>query len=235
MNLNRACKYWILLVALTAASSLTLSADIVVSTFSIDGNITFTSDGITWTFTNAPFTADKGTIGPGADGIYTGLAGTNVSIQDLSLSTGSGSPFIGFDSAPGLGTLNITGFLPGFGNSSACSAAPASAGQSCSFANLPFTFTNTSGHSSMVSFNLTGVTSDGSGTWEGDFTTQFGQSYQSLFSTLGKGGSSGPETYSATFTVDTDPAPTPEPSTIGASLAGLGLIVLRSRKALATK
>jgi hypothetical protein len=87
----------------------------------------------------------------------------------------------------------------------------------------------------MVSFDLTGVTSDGSGTWEGDFTTQFNESYQSLLSTLGKGGSSGPETYSATFTVVTDPTPVAEPTTIVASLACIGLIVLRSRKAPARK
>ena len=87
----------------------------------------------------------------------------------------------------------------------------------------------------MVSFDLTGVTSDESGTWEGDFTTQFNESYQSLLSTLGKGGSTGPETYTATFAVDTDPAPVPEPSAIAASLAGIGLIVLRCRKAPARK
>ena len=229
MNRNRAVTYGISLLALPIACSLTLSADII-STFSIDGSLTFTSTGITWTFTNAPYTADQASIGSGADGIYSGVAGTDASIQDLSTSTTSGSPFIGFDSAPGLGTLNITGFLPGFGSPGGCGMAPPAAGQTCSFADSPITFINTSGHNSAVTFDLTGVTSDGTGTWEGDFTTQFNQSYQSLFSTLGSGSSSGPETYSATFTVDTDPSAVPEPASVTASLAGIGFIVLRARR-----
>jgi hypothetical protein len=234
MNRLRACKYWFILLALTTAGSLTLSADII-STFSVDGSLTFTSSGITWTFTNAPFTADQASIGPGADGIYSGVAGTDASIQNLSTSTTSGTPFIGFDSAPGLGTLNITGFLPGFGSTAGCSLTPPAPGQTCSFSGLPVTFVNTSGHSSLVSFDLTGVTSDGTGTWEGDFTTQFNESYQTLLSTLGSGGSSPQETYSATFTVDTDPPAVPEPASIGASLVGLGLVVLRSWKTRVAK
>jgi hypothetical protein len=87
----------------------------------------------------------------------------------------------------------------------------------------------------LVSFDLTSVTSDGTGTSEGDFTTQFNESYLSLLSTLGSGGTSPTETCSATFTVDTDPAPVPEPGSIATTLAGLGLVVLSSRKAAATK
>ena len=113
MNLKSVCKYGVLLIALTTGASFTLSAD-VISTFSIDGSLTFTSDGITWTFTNAPYTADTASIGPGADGLYSSVSGTDASIQDLSLSTASGSPFIGFESAPGLGTLK-KGWLRGEG------------------------------------------------------------------------------------------------------------------------
>src|SRR5215469_5630361 len=74
LNRNPAVKHWIWLVALTAASSFELSAADIASTFNVDASLTFTSDGITWTFTNAPFTADKASIGPGADGIYSGVA-----------------------------------------------------------------------------------------------------------------------------------------------------------------
>ncbi len=205
----------------------TLSAD-TISTFNIGGTITLTSTEISWTLNESPFTPDKTIIGPGATGLYAGLDGTNATIDNILAGEGSGSPFLSFDAAPGLSTLDVTAFLPGFGTAGPCFSVPAP-GQVCTPIGLPFTYINTSSHSSSLLFDLVGVTADGLGTWEGDFSTQFSENYQTLLATLGSGGSAS-NTYSATFTVTTDPSTVPEPTTIGVSLLGLGLIALRARR-----
>jgi len=210
---------------LVAFASVTLSAD-TISTFSIDGTITLTSTEISWTLTESPFTPDKTVIG-GPTGLYTGLDGTNATIDNILAGEPSGSPFLSFDAAPGLSTLDVTAFLPAFGTAGPCGSVPA-AGQICTPAGSPFTYINTSSKSSSLDFDLVGVTADGLGTWEGDFSTQFGENYQTLLATLGSGGSA-TNTYSATFTVTTSAVP--EPTTIGVSLLGLGLIALRARRA----
>jgi len=231
MTLNFIPKNWILAGALLAFGSLTLSAD-TISTFNIDGTLTITSTGVTWTLSESPFTADKTIIAPGATGLYTGLGGTDATIDNLSTSTLSGSPFLSFDAAPGLSTLDITGFLPGFGAPAGCALTPPAVGQMCTPTGTPATFINTSRNSAALDFDLTGVTADGSGTWEGDFSTQFGESYQALLATLGAGGSAS-NTYSATFTVTTSTSPVPEPTAIGVSLLGIGLMALRARRSRA--
>jgi len=219
---------WILPIALLAFGSLSLSAD-TVSTFSIDGTLTITDTGVTWTLSTPPFTSDEAVIGAGADGTYAGLDGTDVTIEPVSLSSTLPLTFLFFDADPAASALVLTGATPGFGTSAACTATPPAAGQICTLTGTPVTLINTSSKSSSLLFDLTGDTADGKSTWEGDFSTQFGESYQSLLATLGGGGTA-TSTFSATFTVDTPTSATPEPTTTGASVVGLGLILLRARK-----
>ncbi len=223
-------KHLILGGMLVAVVSVSLSAD-TISTFNIGGTVTVTNTAITWTLNESPFTPDKTIIGPGADGLYAGLDGTNATIYDVLAGEGSGSPLMSFDAAPGLSMLEITGFLPAFGTPAACTNPTPTAGQMCTpLPGSPFTFINTSRNSSSLDFDMFGVTADGLSTWEGDFSSQFGQNFQTIVATLGTGGSAF-STYSATFTVTTDASPVPEPTTIGLSVLGIGLIALvRARK-----
>ena len=217
------------LTGLIALGAATLSAD-VVSTFSIDGTLTLTSNSFAWQLSSAPFTAGEAVIGPGANGIYTALDGTDVTINAFTFSTPLPFDFMSFPAAPSLSHLDLTGALPGFGSSGACAQTPPAAGQMCSPPGSPFTFINTTNHSTSVDFDLIGVTADGTGTWEGDFSTQFAESYQALLTTLAASNGSATSTYSATFTVHTPTTATPEPASIGASLVGLAFVALRARK-----
>jgi len=140
--------------------------------------------------------------------------------------------FLSFNIAPGLSPLDLNFISAGLFGSAGCSSSPAAAGQICTPTGSPFSFLNTSASSTSVLFTLNGRTADGSGTWQGGFSTQFSESYQALLAAIAGGGSAS-NTYSATFTVTTE-SPVPEPSTIAASLLGIGLLALRSRRVRAS-
>lgn len=225
-------KNWILAGTLIALGAVRLSAD-TVSTFSISGTLTLTDTGISWTSNESPFTADTAIIGPGASGLYAGLDGTDVTIETVPSSDPVGSLFsdqlfLSFNAAPGLSSLDLNFISPGIFGSGGCASSPPAAGQLCSPTGSPYNYLNTSASTSSALFTLNGETADGSGTWQGSFSTQFGESYQALLATIAADGSVS-NTYSATFTV-ISASPVPEPTTIGVSLLGLGLIALRARR-----
>lgn len=233
MSRNFIRKNWVLGGALAALASVTLSAD-TSSTFNIAGTITITKTGISWTGNESPFTADTSIIGPGASGLYAGLDGTNVTIEpvpdsDPVGSLFSGQLFLGFSAAPGLSALDLNFISPGILGAAGCTSSPPAAGETCTPAGSPLNFLNTSAASTSVLFTLNGQTADGSGAWQGDFSTQFSESYQALLAGIAGGGSAS-NTYSATFTVTTEASPVPEPSAIPVSLLGIGLLALRSRR-----
>jgi hypothetical protein len=210
-----------------------LPAAPINGTFNIAGTVIVTPTTISWQLNDAPFTSQKSTIGPADTGDFSALAGTMVTIHNLnngSEPTGvafPAQPFISFDAAPSLPTLNINFIFGGIYSSSACATLPATVGQSCSPAGSPFNFVNNpppapNGPQATVTFAATGVTSDGLENWQGNFTSQFTVPYQTILAQLGTTGSV-TNTFSATFTLS--PAgQVPEAGTM--SLLGLGLVGL---------
>src|SRR5579871_4203909 len=149
----------IVIAGLFALGTAALSAD-TISTFNIDASLTISDTGVTWNLSSAPFTADESVIGPGANGIYTGLGGTLADINPVSLGTVVPYDFLSFLSAPGLSHLELTAVLPGVGSNGSCVLPPA-AGQVCTPAAVPaVTFINTTASASTLLFDFVGVTAD---------------------------------------------------------------------------
>jgi hypothetical protein len=230
----------VLLGGLICAS---LHAAPITGTFNIAGTITVTNTNITWTLNDVPFTADKATIGPGDTGSFAPLAGSMVTIHDLTngplplgqpvgVNIAPAFPFISFDSpiaiAAGFPTLNLNFIFPGIYSSAACGTLPPAVGQTCTPSvpgGSPFNFVNNPppaplGPQATATFAFQGVTSDGLENWIGNFTSQFTVPYQTVLSQLGTTGSV-TNTFSASFTLSPVP-PVPEAGTM--SLLGLGLV-----------
>jgi hypothetical protein len=216
-----------------------LSASTVISgQFDLDGSLTATVDTITWVSdANVPDQANIGTLG--LTGSFVGLGGTLVDIHDLDRATEpvntpfSSQDFIDFLSAPDFPSLLVQFIPAGDGGSSDCTMAPV-AGQTCTPdvpGGSPFTFVNTqvtlaNGSNAIYSsatFDFSGVTSDGLGTWSGIFTSQFTEPFQTVLADLGTPGFSVSNTYSGTNVVITL-TQIPEPGAL--TLMAVGLVLL---------
>lgn len=221
--------------AFVLACACQLSASPISGTFDIAGTVTATATTISWTNNLSPPTPQKAVIGPSdLSGSFTGLGGTEVTIKDLNNSTEpvgtafSPQPFISFDAAPTLPGLMINFVYPGIYSSGGCSASPPAVGQTCTPAipgGSPFNFVNNPPPGSpeaTATWVLAGVTSDGSATWTGNFTSQFNVPFQDVLARLAQSGSVS-DTYSATFTV-TPKSPVPEPESLFLMLGGLVLV-----------
>lgn len=217
-------------------------ADITVGTFNIGGSVTFTPNAITWKNSISPFTADEANIGPTPTGIYSALSGTTVTISDLNFGiepvglSFSAQPFISFDAAPFLSALHINYIFQGIYTAAGCSANPPAAGQTCTPTGSPLSLVNNGPANNITStavWVVSGVSADGTYTWNGMFTSVFPDPFQTeLAGFLPGGPGSITNTYSATITVN-QPTNAPEPSSLlllGSGLAGVAGLARRKLK-----
>jgi hypothetical protein len=230
---------WMKGVILIGVVSSSLSAAPIFGTFNIAGTITVTSTGmITWRLNDAPFPPDQSRIGPGATGSFAGLDGTIVTINNLNQATEPvgatfpAQPFIAFNAAPTLPTLDINFIYQGIYPSTNCGTLPATVGQTCTVSTptSPFNFVNNPppaplGPQATATFAFSGVTSDQQSVWFGNFTSQFDVPFQQVLAGLAPGGPGFvSNTFSATITVTPNSGvPEPGPGTLTA--CGLGLVV----------
>jgi hypothetical protein len=177
-------------IAITFAGS--VRASTISGSFEISGAFTASSNTITWASNSA--IADQATIGS-VSGSFVGLGNTLAGIENLNFASEPvGTPFTPQDfinllSAPTFPQLDIDYIAPGTGGPAGCAAAPPAAGQTCTPSGSPFTFLNTAAGVSTVSFNFSGVTSDGKSSWNATFTSQFNESFQNVVAVLDAGGS----------------------------------------------
>lgn len=208
----------------------------ISGTFSISGTGIITATTLDWESNNAPFTVMQAIIGPGATGSFAGLDGTTVTIEDLNSTTepvgSSFGPdvFISFNADPALAPLDISMIFAGIYGTTECTEAPAP-GQQCTPNNLsstgtsPFNMVNNPPPpgQATATFAFAGV--EGTSSWIGNFTSQFGVPYQTILSDLATNGSVS-NTFSATFTVTAQTTTTPETGTLAMLAFGLALVGL---------
>jgi len=240
---------WMKGVILIGVASSTLSAAPIFGTFNIAGTITVTSTGlITWRLNDPPFPTDESRIGPGATGSFAGLDGTTATTRDLNQAVEPvgtpfpDQPFISFDAAPLLPTLNINFIFQGIYPSTNCGTLPATVGQTCTVSTptSPFNFVNNPpaaplGPQATATFAFSGDTSDHLSIWFGNFTSQFDVPFQTVLAGLAPGGPGFvSNTFSATITVVPNSG-VPEPGPMTLTACGLGLVLcsaaLRRRSA----
>ncbi len=226
---------------LMLAAGVFLSTPALVASPIFAGSVDFSG---TITVSNPPVTlvptiawtlppANKALIGA-ASGSFAGLTSTELTIENLTdppatvdAAGFANENFISFDAAPLLPTLLINFIAKGVFSSASCTAAPA-AGQTCTPnvpGGSPFNFINTSLNTSSATFVFSGVSSDGTSSWQGVFTSQFNHNFQTILSTLATTGSVS-NTYSGTVTVTA----IPEPNTLLLVFGAFGVLVGCVRK-----
>jgi hypothetical protein len=236
-------------VLLAGSLSVCFAAGPISGTFTIDGSVSVTETGITWTSnTNV---ADQATISSlGLSGSFAALAGATVGINDLTDLPGdqpvgvsfSNFDFIDFPSALAYPSLDANFFALGSGNPANCSTTGTpSAGQTCTLTastipsepdGSPFTFLNTLNGSNSccntsATWDISGVTSDGLSTWSAIFASEFTVPYQTVLSNFEANGFVS-DSFSAAITVNIESAP--EPSALMLAGSGLILVSLRFRR-----
>jgi hypothetical protein len=218
----------------------------ISGTFTIDGSVSVTATGITWT-SNTDI-ADQATISSlGLSGSFAGLDNDTVGINNLTDMPGdqpvgvsfANFDFIDFPAALAYPSLDADMIALGSGNPSNCStnAALASAGQTCTLTSTttpaepggsPFTFLNTLNGSSCcnssATWDISGVTSDGQSTWSGIFTSEFDAPFQTVLSDFAQNGFVS-DSFSGAMTVNIEQiSAVPEPADF--LMMGSGLAVL---------
>ncbi len=231
-----------MMLGLASVFSGSLSAGIISGTFDLNGSLTATLNTIAW---SDGVTPQEATVENDSDlsASFLGFGNSLVSIADLNFNGPppepvgllfAGQPFITFLSplASSFPSLMINYIAPGEGGSAGC-AAPAAGGQTCT-PTVPggsaFEFSNTATViggkpviTSSMTFDFSGLTSDGLGAWSGAFTAQFNEPFQDVINSLTAG--SVTRAYTGSGLVITLAAPgVPEPS--GLVLMGVGLLLL---------
>lgn len=217
-----------------AAVPASVGASTISGTFDISGNFT-ASNTTTWTSSTA--VADQATIpSNGLLGSFVGLGNSLVTIKDLNIAVEPvgvlflAQDFINFLSplAASFPQLDVNFIPQGVGGSAGCLIATPAPGQTCTPTapgGSPFTFLNETVGSSIgsaVTFDLSGVTSDGQSQWSAIFTSQSNEPFQTVLAGAAANGSFG-GSYSATITV-TAISPVPEPRPV--ELVFMGLLFL---------
>jgi hypothetical protein len=205
----------------------------ISGSFTIDGSVSVTATGITWTSnTNV---SEQATISSlGLSGSFAGLSNDTVGINNLTDSPGfqpigisfTNFDFIDFPLAIAFPSLDADFFALGSGNPLNCSTDPtqASAGQTCTLTpttspaepgGSPFTFLNTSNGvsccNSSASWDISGVTSDGLSTWSAIFTSEFDSPFQTVLNNFAANGFVS-DSFSGALTVNVTPITSvPEP------------------------
>jgi PEP-CTERM motif len=239
---------------LSGALSVSLQAIPISGTFTLDGTVIVTAGGqIEWVSNSS--VASQATISSGGlSGSFVGLANQTVTINTLTNASGQqpvNTPFPAYNFIDFLGEPTfpelLATFIPlGTGSAGQCSINPALAAvnQTCTPTasttppaptGSPFTFTNNSNGvgnccSSTATWEISGMTSDGSATFTGIFNATFNnQSYQQVLANFVSTGSA-TDAYSGDFTVTLNTTPTPEPSTFAFMGTGVLLLWIGSRK-----
>ena len=210
-------------------------------TFDGTGRITVTASTITFNSDAAGTALNSFTLSGGTGVFLTIPNGSQETIQSLGPEpVGSifpAIPFFGFP-AGGQNLLNIN-FIQAGQFSTACSAIPPAAGQTCTppiapSVPGPFNFTNFNdpnfGLSSTAQFSFSGVSADGVAKWSTTFASQFlGQSFQSVLGQLAITGSVSNSYSQATLVLVSSAVP--EPGTLIFMSTGLiGLAQLLRRR-----
>lgn len=235
-------KWTTLLLAGTVAGLMTANLGAsTLGSFSLAGNIIVNGTStIDWT---DPSNVAMKAVLSDTTGIYAGLDGQEVTIQDLSSSTEpagyAGFPDMLFITFPnGAAPLYLNVIYPGVDSSAQCGTLPPAPGQTCTpalpgGALSPFNFQNNPPPSSpqaTATFAFGGdVNHLSNETWIGNFTSQFNVPFQTVLSQLSTTGTV-ENTYSASFTVSS--TATPETSTLSLCGLGLGLVLLARSKSL---
>jgi hypothetical protein len=224
----------------------------ISGTFTIDGSVSVTATGITWTSnTNV---SDQATISSlGLSGSFAGMDNDTVGIHNLTNLPGdqpvgvsfSNFDFIDFPAPAGFPSLDADFIALGSGIPSNCSSNPAAAaaGQTCTLTSTtnpaepggsPFTFLNTlngtSCCNSSATWDISGLTSDGLSSWSGIFTSEFTTPYQTVLSNFEQTGVVS-DSFSGAMTVSiTQISSAPEPAALMLTGSGLILVSLKLRR-----
>jgi hypothetical protein len=210
------------------------AAGLLTGTFNVSGTINVTGfSTITWNSDQSPFTASMFTLSASnlsVGGVPTASENGQNGIATLnnppeSVDSGGFTPtsFVTFLVAAGLPALDIDYIYPGTGGTAGCPPTTAAVNETCTLAGSLFTFTDDSASTSDAKFDLSGITSDGLSSWNGIFTSQFNETYQSLLAGFGPS-SLLTNSFSGTVTITGNSTPItsiPEPATW--LLVGLGL------------